>query len=324
LHLAVAFIIAYLLNPAVNKLMELHIPRAMGAIIALLALIGLATALVVSLSPVVYQQGLLMLQKGSLYQQAAHENLLPKLMEWAANLSPDFVRKLEDWSGAATQDMLRFISNLISRGYNSSLIAIDFISMLFISPIFSFYIIKDWALIHDKALALFPLRFRPFVSELARSLDVAMAGYFRGQSYVCLIMALYYMAAFSALGLDSSVILGCASGLLIVMPYLGAATAGVLCSIMAWLQFNSGYHFLFVGAVFVVGQVLESNFISPKMIGAKIGIHPVWLMFGLIAGGSVFGFFGVLLSVPLTAASSAFIKVAIVQYKRSNFYKAEV
>ena len=260
-HLALAFVIAYLLNPAVNKLTALHLPRTLSSIIMIIVLVGMFMVLLLVISPIIYSQSLLMIQKGSYYQQMFKSKIMPQFLEWASNISPDIVSKLEDSAASVLQGSLQFIGNIMSKFFTSGVIAIDIASLLFITPIIGFYILRDWPQVIADIFKIMPVRVRPIMRELAAALDGAMSGYLRGQAYVCLIMGVYYAIALSVLGIDSAIVLGLCSWLIISVPYIGAAMAGLLCCIMAWMQYGSFYYFAFAAGIFIIGQIMESNFI---------------------------------------------------------------
>ena len=159
------------------------------------------------------------------------------------------------------------------------------------------------------------------VRELGRDVNAAMAGFIRGQGTVCLVLGIFYAAGLTFAGLKFGLAIGLLAGALTFIPYAGAMTGGVLAIGVALVQFWPDYWSIgLVVAVFAVGQFLEGNFLSPKLVGKSIGLHPVWLMFALFAFGYVFGFVGLLLAVPLAAAAGVLVRFGLKQYLTSRLY----
>ncbi len=176
----------------------------------------------------------------------------------------------------------------------------------------------DW----DKMIAtidgLVPLRHREVVRSLAREIDAAMAGFLRGQSIVCLFLGLWYGLGLSAIGLNFGLLIGLTGGILSFIPYVGSLTVLVISSIVAIVQGWPNWHLLaFAVGVFLIGQFLEGNILSPKLVGQSVGLHPVWLIFALLAFGSLFGFTGLIVAVPLAAATGVILRFAVRRYRLS-------
>lgn len=322
LYFFVAFVLAYLLNPSVNKLASWKVPRSVATVLMMTLFISFFMTLVSILSPILYHQSVLIIKKISGYQEQMQSHIIPQFMMWMDGVSPVLLIKVEEAVTAATQNALSVTGNLVSKLMQSSSVAINIISTLVLVPIIAFYILRDWQGIVAKAFDIIPNRMRAIIQELTHELDLTMAGYLRGQTYACLLMAAYYAIMLSALQIEASLVLGFCSGLLIIVPYIGAACAGLVCALIAGLQYNNLYYAVAVLGVFVIGNFIESNFISPKIIGDTIGLHPAWFLFGVIVGANLLGFLGILVAVPLTAALGTVIKFAVAQYKRSDFYKA--
>jgi predicted PurR-regulated permease PerM len=159
------------------------------------------------------------------------------------------------------------------------------------------------------------------VRSVARDINSAMASFIRGQGTVCLLLGVFYAIGLSLTGLNFGLAIGFGAGLLSFIPYVGAIIGGILAIGVGLVQFWPDYvSILMVAGVFVLGQFIEGNFLSPKLVGSSIGLHPVWLMFALFAFGYVFGFVGLLLAVPLAAAAGVLVRFALSHYLRSKLY----
>jgi len=195
------------------------------------------------------------------------------------------------------------------------------LSLMVVTPIVAFYLISDWNRMVDAVDSLVPLPYRETVRMLASQINTAIAGYFRGQTIVVLILGVYYAAALSLTGLSFGLIIGIGSGLLTYIPYVGSLTGLVLGVGVAIAQFWPEYHrILIVLAVFLLGQFLEGHVLSPKLVGSRVGLHPVWLMLSLLAFGYLFGLVGFLVAVPAAAAVAVLIRFGLRHYLASPLY----
>jgi predicted PurR-regulated permease PerM len=190
-----------------------------------------------------------------------------------------------------------------------------------VTPVVAFYLLVDWDRMVRTVDGWLPPRNRDTIRRLAREIDLAMAGFVRGQSLVCLILGTFYAVALMLIGLNFGPLIGIISGLLTFIPYVGSLTGFVLSVGVALVQFWPDWTMILATvAIFVFGQFVEGNFLSPKLVGASVGLHPVWLMFALLAFGSLFGFVGLLLAVPLAAAAGVLARFALQRYLESPLY----
>jgi predicted PurR-regulated permease PerM len=190
-----------------------------------------------------------------------------------------------------------------------------------VTPIVAFYLLTDWDRIVAKVDHWLPRDHVDTIRQIAREIDSAMAGFIRGQGTVCLVLGLFYAIALSIAGLNFGLLIGLAAGLLSFVPYIGTIIGGVTAIGTGLVQFWPNWvHVLIILGIFAAGQLLEGNFLSPKLVGHRIGLHPVWLMFALFAFGYLFGFVGLLLAVPLAAAVGVLVRFGLKQYLKSPFY----
>ncbi len=195
------------------------------------------------------------------------------------------------------------------------------VSLLVVTPIVAFYLLLDWDHLVAKIDSWVPRDYVQEVRTIARDIDRAMAGFIRGQGTVCLLLGIFYAIGLSLAGLNFGLAIGFGAGLLSFIPYVGALVGGVLAIGVALVQFWPDYTMILVIiGIFAAGQFIEGNFLSPKLVGSSIGLHPVWLMFALFAFGYLFGFVGLLLAVPLAAAMGVFVRYALGQYLGSKLF----
>jgi predicted PurR-regulated permease PerM len=195
------------------------------------------------------------------------------------------------------------------------------LSIMIITPIVAFYLLADWDHIVAKVDSWLPRDHLDEVRGIARDIDTAMAGFIRGQGTVCLLLGIFYAIGLSLVGLKSGLAIGFAAGMLSFIPYVGALIGGIMAIGVGLVQFwPNEAHVLLIVAVFAAGQFIEGNFLSPRLVGGSIGLHPVWMMFALLAFSYVFGFLGLLLAVPMAAATGVFVRYALDRYLKSKLY----
>jgi predicted PurR-regulated permease PerM len=198
---------------------------------------------------------------------------------------------------------------------------ITLVSLLVVTPIVAFYMLLDWHKMIATIDNLIPPRNREIVRTLTRQIDAAVAGFLRGQSLVCLCLGIWYGVGLSLIRLNFGLLIGISAGALSFIPYVGSLTALILSSVVAIVQGWPDWRLLAMSLfVILVGQFLEGNILSPKLVGESAGLHPVWLIFALLAFGSLFGFTGVITAVPFAAAAGVILRFAMQRYRESNFY----
>jgi predicted PurR-regulated permease PerM len=198
---------------------------------------------------------------------------------------------------------------------------ISVVSLIVVTPVVAFYLLYDWDRMVAKLDNLVPRDHVTTVRRLGREIDSAMAGFVRGQGAVCLILGLFYAVSLSLVGLNFGFLIGSVAGLISFIPFVGSIVGFVLSVGVALVQFwPEAIWILAVAGIFAAGQFLEGNILQPRLVGSSIGVHPVWLMFALFAFGSLFGFVGVLLAVPLTAAIGVLVRFALERYRQSLIY----
>jgi predicted PurR-regulated permease PerM len=198
----------------------------------------------------------------------------------------------------------------------------NFLSLLIVTPVVAFYILVDWHRMIAKLDSWLPLDHRESLRNIAREINHALAGFIRGQSIVCLFLGIWYSVGLTLIGLDYGFLIGVVGGLLSFVPYVGSLTALVLSLSVALFQGWPSLKLFFLAlGVVGSGQLLEGNVLSPQLVGESIGLHPVWLMFALLAFGQLFGFLGLIIAVPMAAAIGVITRHLISLYLTSSFYR---
>ncbi|MBU6140930.1 MAG: AI-2E family transporter [Proteobacteria bacterium] len=315
-----SLIIAYFLDPLVDYLATKH---KLSRITATSLILGLFLSIFISLSavllPIIYIQATDLVSALPRYLQIITQDFYPKIIGvlngFGVSLDSDFSQLMN--SEKSNSYFADLSQNFFSNALSSSATFINILSLIFITPILIFYLLKDWDILIKNTYEFLPKSIAPSAKEIAREIHKTLAGYVRGQFNVCFILAIFYSISLSLIGLNFGFLIGFLTGILAFIPYVGMLSGTIAALVVALFQWGFDFKELaLVGTVFLVAQLVESNFLTPKMIGKKIGLHPVWMIFGLFFFGSLLGFIGVLIAVPLTAICSVVIKYFALKYKK--------
>lgn len=323
-----SFIIAYFLDPLINlSIKKLKISRIVAILGTLTIFFATITILLIFILPLIYNQIKILINDIPKYFDILSAEIYPKIVEslnkFGINVQNNFSELLQTYNAEEkTVDLLKNVFNSIIQ---STTALINILSLIFIVPILIFYLLKDWQIIKRSIKNNLPTSINHIISEILKEIDKVMSGYIRGQTLVCLILAIMYATMFFICKLDHGILIGLITGFLSFVPYLGVLCGIIMATIVGLFQW--GFDLvatLSVTIVFVIGQIIESNFLTPNLIGSKVGLHPVWMIFGIFFFGALFGFVGVLFSVPLTATSGVIIKYFLASRKnKSDKYVAK-
>ena len=314
-------VLAYFLDPVADALQRLGLSRLAAALfIVILAILILVLGLVI-LAPMLSDQlakfagdlpGIIQ----SLTQR--FDELAPQWMkDMLAKSGADVQGSVTQFAGKAADWILSVLKTLLSGG----MALVNLVSLLVVTPIVTFYLLVDWDDMIATVDSWVPREHVETVRALGRDINTAMAGFIRGQGTVCMLLGIFYAVALSLAGLKFGLAIGLLAGALTFIPYAGALIGGVLAIGVALFQFWPDFWSIaLVAGTFAAGQFLEGNFLSPKLVGKSVGLHPVWLMFSLFAFGYAFGFVGLLLAVPLAAAAGVLVRFGLMQYLGSRLY----
>lgn len=321
LPFVMGFILAYILNPLVVKLEKRHFSRAISTGIVI---VGLVVAILLSLLiiiPILEAQVVSFVVKIPTYANALWDRLQPLfdlIKNYISETQLTYIRESLSTQG------LGFVNDLgdtLMKLFSQGAILFNIVSFIIITPVVAFYLLADWPIITDKIKALFPRRNLPFIDEKLGEIDMTLSAFIRGQAIVCVFLALFYGIGLSVIGLDLGFSVGFIAGILSFIPYVGSLTGFFLSLLLAFTQSAPWSLFIGILLVFGIGQFIEGYILTPKLVGDKIGLHPVWVIFALFAGGYLFGFLGVLLAVPVAAVLGVLCRTAVAFYQNSTFYR---
>jgi predicted PurR-regulated permease PerM len=224
------------------------------------------------------------------------------------------------WAGQA----LGLVGAIAGRVAQRGVAIINVLGLLFLTPVVTFYLLRDWPKVLAAIDGALPLDHAATIRTVAHEANVAVAGYVRGQALVCLCLGSIYAIGLQMVGLQFGFVIGLIAGLISFIPFVGTLVGATLSIGMALAQFPPDWiSVIKVAVVFLIGHLLEGNVLSPKLVGDRVGLHPVWIMFALLAGGSMFGFVGVLVAVPVAAVAGVIVRHLIGRYRQSAIYRGE-
>jgi len=309
--------IAYFLDPATDRLESAGMSRAVA--------VTLITAVVLTVFVVV---SLLIIP--TLIQQAvALFNVAPQLFNDLQGFLTDKFPSIVDEDSTLRQSLVAVGETIRDRGgqllesaLTSAASLLNVIVLFVVVPVVAFYLLYDWDRMIGTIDSLLPRDHAPIIRRLAGEIDETLASFIRGMGTVCLILGSYYAVALMLVGLQFGLVVGAVAGIITFIPYVGALFGGALAIGLALFQFWGDWlSIALVAGIFVIGQVVEGNFLTPKLVGHSVGLHPVWLIFALSVFGALFGFVGMLVAVPLAAAFGVLARFATEQYRHSRLYQ---
>jgi predicted PurR-regulated permease PerM len=309
--------IAYVLDPIADRLERIGLNRIMSvAVIALLATI-VFVVLVLLIIPTLVQQTAALIDAAPGY--------IATIQTWLTDRFPELVD-----ADSTIRKQLTAIGEMVqSKGgelfngvLTSALSLLNLVILVVVVPVVAFYLLLDWDNMVAKVDDLLPRDHAPVIRQIASDIDKTLASFIRGQGTVCLLLGIYYALGLMLVGLNFGLVVGFIAGLITFIPYVGALVGGALAVGLALFQFWGDWTWIAaVGGIFAVGQFLEGNILTPKLVGGSVGLHPVWLLFALSVFGTLFGFVGMLVAVPIAAMLGVLARFAISQYKAGRLYK---
>lgn len=320
--------LAYFGDPLVDRLEKVKVwkwklGRTVAVSIVFILMLLLVAVMLVIIVPLLVDQVRLLVQRLPEWIEWGSATAIP----WAAGKlgfdlanfdTAQFTEMVKDYWAEISSAAFKLI-DVISRG---SMAAVALLINLVLIPVVTFYLLRDWDLmirgIHD----LLPRKMEAEISRLAKEVDDVLGAFFRGQLMVMLALGVIYTIGMSLVGIEFAVLIGMGAGLLSIVPYLGSIAGVVVASGAAIFQFQDAFHLIMVLLVFGVGQAAEGMYLTPKLVGDQIGLHPVTVIFAVLAGGQLFGFLGILLALPVAAALNVLVRHMHQKYRQSDLYKA--
>lgn len=316
-----AAMLAYMGDPLVDRLEARKLSRTTGVVVVFTALFLVLLLAMLVLVPLLQQQVARLVMAVPGYIEVLHGRI-SAILVGEFGVSPELLdigtlktMILERWASVG-----KVAGSVAQSVFSSGMAVVTWLVNLVLIPVVTFYLLRDWDLFVARVHELIPRRWASEVGQLARSSDEVLGAFLRGQLLVMLALGLIYSVGLGLLGLEYALLIGMAAGLLSFVPYLGAIGGLLMAGLAAYLQFNDWPHFIGVLVVFGIGQMLEGMVLTPKLVGDRIGMHPVAVIFAVMAGGQLFGFVGVLLALPVAAVIMVLLRYAHERYLNSDLY----
>ncbi|MBK6466366.1 MAG: AI-2E family transporter [Rhodobacter sp.] len=311
--------IAYFLDPIADRMERTGLSRAMSTTVISLAALLLTVLLVLAIIPSLAEQ------------LTALVNSAPEIAKRLQGFLVERFPDLADSTSTVRTTLANIAATIQSKGgelvsglVSSALGVVSVVVFLLVVPVVAFYLLLDWDRMIERIDSLLPRDHAPVIRRLAGEIDAVLAGFVRGQVSVCLLLGVYYSVALILAGLQFGLIVGAIAGTITFIPYVGALVGGALAIGLALFQFWGDWVSIgVVAAIFAAGQFIEGNILTPKLVGKSVGLHPVWLLFALSAFGTVFGFAGMLVAVPVAASIGVLTRFGVAQYQASLLYNGQ-
>jgi len=315
--------IAYFLDPLADRVTRLGLPRAAAAGLIIVSFFAIAIVLLLLLLPTIVEQVSALAKAIPVYFASAIEALRPYgrriLRQMNAATPTDLSQPL-----AFAQSAAGFAGQILNTALERGVAFLNSLVLLALTPLVAFYLLRDWDHMVEVVDGWLPLDNAEVIREQLRDIDAVLAGFARGQATVCLFLGAFYAIALSLVGLNFGLTIGLTAGLVSFIPYFGSFFGFVASVGVALFQFWPDWVAItVVGGIFFAGQLLNDYVLVPRLVGDRVGLHPLWVMFGLFAGGVLFGFVGLLIAVPVCAIAGVLTRFAVSRYKESPLYLGE-
>lgn len=322
LPFAAGIVLAYFLDPATTKLESKLHSRTIAVVIVFGCFILLCLLALLIILPIVQKQLMLFVENVPVYINLLWLKIAP-LLEEVKDYLPKQADGIKDTVAGHLSGAVKFVFATAGRLLSRGAALLNILSLAVVTPVVTFYLLRDWEVFCAAIKDLFPRSEAATIKDLLGQMNDILSGFIRGQAMVCLCLGVFYAVGLSLAGLELGLLIGLGIGALSFIPYVGSTTGFAVSVGLSLVQFSDWRRTAVVMAIFFLGQMLEGNFLTPKLVGEKVGLAPVWVMFALLAGAALFGFLGVLIAVPVAAVIGVLVRFGIAKYKESTLYLGE-
>lgn len=317
----VGMAVAYLLDPIADRLETWGCSRTLATSLITTAFSVILISFVLFFLPVLFEQ-----LTGFIGRVPDYVEFLRVKLDWIVarlqeDAGPEAFERLREAAAGHLGQAVTLVGRAITGFWSGGIALLNLLSLFFITPIVFFYLLRDWDRIVAHIDGWLPRDHAPVIRAIVEEIDRRLAAFVRGQAMVALILALAYSISLSLTGLEFGLVIGLGAGAISFIPYVGAI-AGLIGSLgVALVQFSDDWlRIALVAGIFAAGQIVEGNFLTPKLVGERVGLHPVWVIFAILAGGVLLGFVGILLAVPVAAALGVLVRFVRDRYMTSDLY----
>jgi len=315
--------VAYFVDPLADKLEEWGLSRGLATTVITLGFFIVTIAGLSLLLPVLTKQIVGFAGRVPFYFDMLQNFADPYIKQIFSDISDEDLKQIGANAAGFAKQALDVLTNLFKSIISGGAKVIDVASIMVLTPLVTFYLLRDWDLLVARIDGWLPRKSAPVIREQFSRIDETLAGFVRGQASVCLILGSFYATGLSIVGLEFGLLVGLGAGFISFIPYVGASIGLAVGFTIALVQFSDWMPIAIVAGVFLTGQTAESYVLTPKLVGERVGLHPVWLIFALMAGGSLAGFTGVLLAIPVAAIIGVLVRFGLAEYLKSALYTGE-
>jgi len=324
LPFVLGMVIAYLLDPIMERLARYKLSRSLSAILITAGFAVVVLGIFAIVVPVIHSQAIELSTEVPEIVADWKEKAMPMIEDLYGKLSPEQAGNLKSAAEGFSGRVIGWLANVAKGLWSGGVALFDVLSLLIITPIVTFYLLRDWNVLTEKLHNYLPKQHKKTILNLMGQIDETLAGFIRGQGTVCLVLGLFYAIGLSLAGLKFGLVIGLISGILSFIPFVGSIFGFVAAVGVAIFQFQEWTNILIVAAIFFTGQFIEGNFLSPRLIGERVGLHALWVIFALMAAGSLFGFTGILVAIPVAAVIGVLVRFGLQHYLESGYYSGKV
>ncbi|MBM3650522.1 MAG: AI-2E family transporter [Alphaproteobacteria bacterium] len=324
LPFVVGVAVAYFLDPVVGRLQRLGLSRTLATTSVTIVAALVAIGAVMAVLPPLFSQIQSLVENAPDYTVKAAMRIQPLVEPLRDRLGlPELsLQELQSEVAQRAGQALSLVGSVAGQVAQRGIALFNLLGLLFLTPVVAFYLLRDWEKVLAAIDGALPLDHADTIRRLAHQSNAAIAGYLRGQALVCISLGSIYAIGLSLVGLQFGLIIGLIAGAISFIPFVGTFVGAVMALGMALAQFPPDWMGVAkVAAVFLFGQMMEGNVLSPKLVGDRVGLHPVWIMFALLAGGSLLGFVGILIAVPVAAVVGVLVRHLLDRYRDSDLYR---
>lgn len=310
---------AYILDPVADRLQRLGLGRSAATLTLTVVFFTALVPLVLLILPVIVDQVADLATRLPTYLEQLRTTVL-RLAQRLNRQELTLDLSVQGLVARFSERALTFVGGAIAGVLQSSLAVLNLVSLVFVTPIVTFYLLRDWDRMVAAVTSVVPPRSRPVVHRLMGEIDLVLAGFLRGQAILCLFLATFYALGLALVGLEHGAVIGLLTGLFSFIPYVGMLIGVAIGLTVAVFQFNAVLPVALVAAVFFLGQFIEGNFLTPRVVGSRIRLHPVWVIFAVLAGTALFGFAGTFLGTPVAAVIAVLVRFGVERWRASAFF----
>ena len=316
----IALIFAYILEPMIKKnATRFNLSRNIITFFIFSLFLGIFVLFLILLIPLIYKQVTTFIIKIPAYKihfiQGMHS-----IIDHIDGLDPDITSKLIESIHNFVNSTFSIIITIVNNLWEYTLATMNLLAIIVLVPILLYYFLRDWSKMVRSIESLVPINDKSKMKQIFNDINQLLSAYIRGQLYICFLLSNFYIIGFTLIGLELAVLLGIISGFLIILPFVGALISFIIVLISAYFTHGISIELVYIISIFFIGHAIEGYILSPKIIGDKIGLHPLWIIFAVFVCGTLFGFIGMLFAIPIAGIVKILLLNTIEYYKSSNIY----